>query len=172
MKRLILLYGANGVGKSTAAAALLERLPQSAYVDSDYCRMTNPDTFSDAMIRLNYLNMSAMIRNAFDCPEIQNVIVPYGFHGHRRRLFEDILAGLRRDGAAFHLVPILLACGEEENVRRARADGRDTQRIERGLWNSRPLYEAAGGLRIDVTRLSVEETVEEILAILGGTERR
>ena len=125
MKRLILLCGANGIGKSTASAELMKRLPHSSYIDSDYCRMTNPPIFNEELIRLNYKNIHAMMENSFACGEIQNVIFPFGFHGHRKQLFDALLEELRQKGISFELVPVLLYCGEEENVRRARADGRD-----------------------------------------------
>ena len=61
----------------------------------------------------------------------------------------------------------MLYCGEEENVRRARADGRDEERIRRGIRNSRAVYENVDYPRIDVTDMTVEETAEEILKIIG-----
>ena len=129
MKRLILLCGANGIGKSTASAELMKRLPHSSYIDSDYCRMTNPPIFNEELIRLNYKNILAMMENSFACGEIQNVIFPFGFHGHRKQLFDVLLEELRQKGISFKLVPVLLYCGEEENGRRARADGRDEEDV-------------------------------------------
>ncbi len=38
MKKIILILGANAVGKSTAAQALLAKLYRSAYIDADCCR--------------------------------------------------------------------------------------------------------------------------------------
>lgn len=167
MKRLILLCGANGIGKSTASAELMKRLPHSSYIDSDYCRMTNPPIFNEELIRLNYKNILAMMENSFACGEIQNVIFPFGFHGHRKQLFDALLEELRQKGISFELVPVLLYCGEEENVRRARADGRDEERIRRGIRNSRVVYENVNYPRIDVTDMTAEETAEEILKLIG-----
>ena len=66
----------------------MKRLPHSSYIDSDYCRMTNPPIFNEELIRLNYKNILAMMENSFTCGEIQNVIFPFGFHGHRKQLFD------------------------------------------------------------------------------------
>ncbi len=167
MKRLILLCGANGIVKSTASAELMKRLPHSSYIDSDYCRMTNPPIFNEELIRLNYKNILAMMENSFACGEIQNVIFPFGFHGHRKQLFDALLEELRQKGISCELVPVLLYCGEEENVRRARADGRDEERIRRGIRNSRAVYENVDYPRIDVTDMTAEETAEEILKLIG-----
>lgn len=47
MKRLIVIIGPNAVGKTTAAKCLVEKLPQTAYVDSDWCRCKNPFLLTD-----------------------------------------------------------------------------------------------------------------------------
>ena len=49
MKKLILILGANGVGKSTTAEILLQRLSKCAYIDADWCRAINPFPFTDKM---------------------------------------------------------------------------------------------------------------------------
>ena len=47
MKKLIVIIGPNGVGKSTAAKKIVEQNPRSALVDSDWCRVTNPFKLTD-----------------------------------------------------------------------------------------------------------------------------
>lgn len=42
MKKLILIIGPNGVGKTTTAKILLQKLSKCAYVDADWCRVINP----------------------------------------------------------------------------------------------------------------------------------
>lgn len=48
MKKLILIVGPNGVGKTTTAKILLQKLSKCAYVDADWCRAINPFPFTDA----------------------------------------------------------------------------------------------------------------------------
>lgn len=170
MKRLILICGANGVGKSTASKALLRMLPHSAYVESDSCRMTNPDDLRPALVQMQYRNLLALIGNALACPEVSNVIFPYGFHGHRKALFEQLWEEITRGFPDTRLIPLLLCCSPEENVRRAKADGRDHERIERGMKNSRNAYEGMDWPCIDVTRLTPDETAQEILRRLQLAE--
>lgn len=45
MKKLILILGPNGVGKTTTAKILLQKLSKCAYVDADWCRAMNPFPF-------------------------------------------------------------------------------------------------------------------------------
>ena len=166
MKRLILILGPNGVGKSSVSLALLQALPHSAYVDSDWCRMMNPPPTTAGELTAVRHNLLALMRNYFECPGIETVIFPYGFHGHRRQLFTQLLDALRRD-IRFLLCPVVLECSEAENLRRMRADGRDEARIARALDNSRGIYENEPYPRLDVTDLTVAETAERILALVS-----
>lgn len=108
-------------------------------------------------------NMSTLLRNYLQCSLVDYVIFSYGLHGPRKRIFDNVISNLQ--DISFHLLPITLVCSEEENVWRMIQDGRNDERIQRGL-QTRHLYENLRNPVIDTTQLSVEETVEEILAIL------
>lgn len=166
IKRLIVILGPNGVGKSTASAALLKILPNSAYIDSDALSMVNPRANSDELIALQKANILAVTRNYFAADIIDDVIFPYGLHGHRKKLLDDILRELSSD-ISFELHTILLFCNEYENIRRMKADGRDDSRIKRALDNTREIYVGLDLLKIDVTALSPEQTAKEILKVIG-----
>lgn len=47
MKRLVVIVGTNAVGKTTTAKCLVDKLPKTAYVDSDWCRFMNPFRFTE-----------------------------------------------------------------------------------------------------------------------------
>lgn len=46
MKKLIVIVGPNGVGKSTTARTMVVKCPKCAYVDSDWCRVIMPFSFT------------------------------------------------------------------------------------------------------------------------------
>lgn len=163
VKRLILLLGPNGVGKSTAAHALMRLMPGSAYVETDALRAFNAD-FACGGYELQLANLRAVIGNYLSSDLISAVILPYGLHGHRRALLSELVDGLRA-GQALEVTTIAMNCAREENIRRMRADGRDEGRIERTL-RSRALYEALSCPRLDVTGLSVDETAHALLGML------
>lgn len=50
MKKLIFIHGPNGVGKSTLCKMLNTRLQNSAWLESEWCRMTHPFTFTPEFI--------------------------------------------------------------------------------------------------------------------------
>lgn len=164
MKYLILINGPNGVGKSTACELLHQRLPHSSWLESEWCRSINPFSFTPETELLVVNNMSMLLRNYLRCSLVNYVIFSYGFHGPRKLIFEKLLHNLQ--DIEFTLLPITLICSEVENARRMTQDGRDAERIQRALIQTRPLYENPENPAIDTTHLTVEETVDEILKIL------
>jgi len=66
----------------------------------------------------------------------------------------------------FQIIPIILECELEENIRRARKDGRDENRIKCGLENSRELYSQYAYPRLDITKLSVDEATNKLINMI------
>lgn len=166
MKKLILILGANGVGKSTTAEILLQKLSKCAYIDADWCRAINPFPFTDATRTAVSNNIYSLFKNYLLCEDIEFIIFPYGFHGERRQIFEQVLNRLRQDGIVFELCPIVLKCSSEENRARAVKDGRDSERVERGMKNTFAFYDNYTYPSIDTTYLQPDEAAEKVLDIL------
>lgn len=119
MKKLILIIGPNGVGKTTTAEILLQKLSKCAYVDADWCRAINPFPFTDAMKYAVSQNIYSLFKNYLVCEDIEYIIFPYGFHGERKQIFEQVINKLREDSILFEVCPIILKCCKEENIKRA-----------------------------------------------------
>ena len=88
MKKLLFICGPNGVGKTTVCRHIVEHTPNTAYVDSDACRLINPFVLDDATIPVIAQNISDMIRNDLQCDYVDTVLFSYGFHGRRKEAFE------------------------------------------------------------------------------------
>ena len=169
MKRLIFLCGPNGIGKSTAARALYDQMAGSALVDADQCRMIACAGFPEAVIETQRRNLCDLICNYLACPEVRDVLLVYGLHGHRAGVLQAVLDEVRRRSGPFDDHPIVMTCSWAENLRRARRDGRDEARVRRGLANSRSPYEGLNWPCLDVTDLTVEQTALALRQILAQT---
>ena len=170
MKKLILVCGANGIGKSTACRNLIEILPSSAYIDSDYCRYMNPFSFQEEEVAAVVSNISNMMKNYFGLRTIENVIFQYGFHGVRKQIFRKILASLDESGIEYAFCPIILECNLEENMRRMQHDNRSPERINSAITKTRGIYDEMCYPRIDTTQLSPEETALKIKEIVDDCD--
>jgi cytidylate kinase len=60
MKTFIFIHGPNGIGKSTVCKAVHQRLMHSAWLESEWCRMTNPFLWNDEMISLTTQNITRL----------------------------------------------------------------------------------------------------------------
>lgn len=93
----------------------------------------------------------------------------YGLHGRRGEVFARVMQAL--EGVSYRLIPFLIWCSEEENLRRMRADGRDETRIARALASSRGAYGRVPYPRIDVTNLTVQESAQRVLHMAAEAVR-
>lgn len=167
MKKLVVLVGPNGVGKSTTAETFMQRHKKCAYVDSDACRSINPFALTPATKEVVIENIYCLFKNYLLCDDIEMIVFPYGFHGERKEIFDTVVKRLMNDSITFEMITIVLRCSLEENIRRAEANGRDKERIERGIENTFRFYDEFNGYSIDTTGLSPEEVVSQIDTIIN-----
>ena len=166
MKRLVVIVGPNAVGKTATAKCLVEKLPKIAYVDSDGCRFINPFPFTEVTKQTVTKNMYDILRNYLVCREIENVIFTYSWHGERKEIYDNLISKLKNDEIEFEEKIIILKCSEDENISRAENDGRDKNRIERGMKNTFSFYDGYDYPSIDSTNMSTNEVAERIIELV------
>jgi 2-phosphoglycerate kinase len=110
MKNILFLCGPNGIGKTTICEEIIKQLPNSAYVDSDLCRVMNPFVLNDDTIPTISKNISDLLINYLKCPIVNTVVFSYGFHGRRREVFQSILSEISK--TEHDLIPFLLWCSK------------------------------------------------------------
>ena len=162
MKQLIVIIGPNGVGKSTTARAFVERYANTAYVDSDWCRVMNPFEFTEITKGTISENIYCMLRNYLICDAVDKVIFTYAWHGARKEIYDSVIKKLKEDGIAFEETIIILKCSKDENVKRAIADGRDEVRVKRGMEMTFSFYDVYDYPMIDTTDMTPLQVVEAI----------
>ena len=164
-KRLITIVGANGVGKTTTSNSLLQMCPNSAYVDADWCRAINPFQFTEATKKTVTDNIFCLFKNYLSCDDIETVIFPYGFHGERKPIYDEVIRRLRDEGIVFAEHMVILKCEYEENKKRCIKDNRDNERIERGMKNTFNFYDELEYPTIDTTFMSPGQVSQKIIEL-------
>jgi 2-phosphoglycerate kinase len=165
MKNLLFICGPNGIGKTTICKEIIRKLPNSAYVDSDPCRLMNPFVLNNETIPTIAKNISDLLINYMDCPVIETVIFSYGFHGRRKEVFEKVMKAVSERN--FNFIPFLLVCSEEENIRRMDMDNRSIERKRRAIEESRKAFDDIPYPQIDITDFSVSEAAAYIIKKAG-----
>lgn len=169
MKKLIVIVGPNGVGKTTTAMRMKEQYSKTAFVDSDWCRFINPFTLTDITKKTVIANLYCLLRNYLLCEEINTVIFTYSWHGERKEIYDNLIKHLLNDGIEFQEIIIILKCSESENRRRALFDNRNLERIERGMKNTFSFYDKFQYPCIDTTHMTVLQVVEQIWKLANNT---
>jgi len=163
MKQLIVIIGPNSVGKSTTARKIIEQCENIAYVDSDWCRVMNPFTFSKTTKETITENIYCLLHNYLSCSDINTVVFTYGWHGERKKIYEEVIAKLKNDPIVFKENIIILKCSKDRNIERAIKDGRDEARIKRGMEMTFSYYDKFDYPCIDTTDITPSQVAQQII---------
>ena len=106
MKRLILIGGAMGAGKTAVSRELLRLLPEAVWLDGDWCWRMDPFRVSEARKRMALDNITHLLGNFLDDEGYENVIFCWVMD--RREIVEAVLAPLA--GREFQLFHFSLVC--------------------------------------------------------------
>lgn len=165
MKRLILINGTMGVGKTATSKRLQTLLPNSVFLDGDWCWDASPFIVNDETKAMVLRNIAYLLTSFLTCSVYENVILCWVMH--ERRIIDAILAQLPQAGYALHI--FTLVCTEEALVRRIDADiargvrmPQDTRRCVERL----PLYALMDTRKVDVSDIDAAQAAERIKALL------
>ena len=157
MKRLILVGGPMGVGKSTVCRVLMERLAPCVYLDGDWCWTMRPYSITQETRALVLDNICFVLDRFLHCTEFENVVFCWVLH--QQDIWDAILS--RLDTRGWRVVRAALVASPEALVRRLQGDiaagRRQPDVIPRSLARL-PLYEKLDVLQIDTSERSAEET--------------
>ncbi len=80
MKKLIIINGTMGVGKSTVSKEVSHRLHNSVWLDGDWCWMMNPWNFNDENKNMVLDNICYMLTNFLKNSSFDYVIFSWVLH--------------------------------------------------------------------------------------------
>lgn len=90
MKRLVLINGPMGVGKTAVCSELLRLLQPSVYLDGDWCWNMSPFLVTPRTKEMAMDNISFLLNRFLVCPELDNVI--FGWVMHEVCIVDQILS--------------------------------------------------------------------------------
>lgn len=162
MKRLIIVSGTMGVGKTSACAALYKMAPRTVWLDGDWCWLMNPWNMCDENKRMVMSNILWILRSYLRNTTFDNVVFSWVLH--RREIIEELLAGLA--GLEYSLNAFVLTCSPATLEGRMIADGRSSQQVEDSLSRMR-LYSEIGWTVVDTEGID-SEAAASIIARMAG----
>lgn len=165
MKRLIVINGTMGVGKTATCKELNKRLNNSVWLDGDWCWMMDPFIVNEENKKMVKENIIFLLNNFMNNSNIENIIFNWVIHDES--IMEEILLGLKNRG--YDLEKITLICSKSALKARISKDidedKRDISCLERSL-NYLNLYKDMNTEKFDTSEKNVDEVVDEICTYL------
>ncbi len=170
MKKLYLIGGTMGVGKTTACQILKHRLQESVFLDGDWCWDMSPFQVTSETKKMVLENIVFLLNNFIQCSVYKNIIFCWVMH--QQEIINDILSRLVTKDCEIY--SISLVCSKDELRKRLWQDVSAGVRTEEVITKSLErlaLYENLNTVKIDVSEYTPEQTVEKIL-LLSERKRR
>jgi chloramphenicol 3-O-phosphotransferase len=164
-KKLIIINGPMGVGKSAAAEALHRRLEGSVRLDGDWCWQMNPLVVNEENRQMVEDNIVFLLDRFLGNSSSRFVIFSWVMQ------YENMFARLldRLEHRNFRLYKITLLCSPEaleaRNARDVTQGRRDAGAMRRAA-DYLPLYADMDTIKLDASGLSPEEAAEKIREII------
>lgn len=162
MKNLYLVGGTMGVGKTTVCQRLKKELPNSIFLDGDWCWDSDPFHVTDETKAMVLDNICHWLNNALRCSAYENVIFCWVMH--QQSIIDDILARVNTKDCAVKIIS--LTCDEISLRSRLDADvaqGIRTADVMEQSVMRLPLYEGLNTVKVDTSNKNIETIVRELL---------
>lgn len=161
MKRLYLIGGPMGVGKTTVCRELQKRLEGSVFLDGDWCWDARPFQVTEETKAMVTENICFLLNNFLRCSAYDHVVFCWVLH--RQAILDGLLSRLNLENCQVRAVSLLaspeaLTARIEADIRAGR---RDQMALERSLAYL-PLYDALDTEKLDVSRLTPGEAAARL----------
>ena len=167
-KRLYLLGGPMGVGKTTVCRLLQGRLPNCVFLDGDWCWDARPFTVNAETKRMVLDNIRHLLGNFLRCSAYENVLFCWVLQ--EQSVWDDLLS--LRETADVDVTCAALLCSPDAlrdrllrdvdaGLRRPDVLARSPERL--------PLYRNLRVPALDTTALTPEQTADAVLRMAKKT---
>ena len=164
MKTLYLIGGTMGVGKTTVSQQLKQDLPNSVFLDGDWCWDASPFQVTDETKSMVTDNICYLLNNFLHCSAYENVIFCWVMH--QQSIIDSILEKLDTTNCDVKCISLItdeinlrkrLTADVENGIRTADVIDRSVARIS--------LYQTLDTIKIDTSNRTVQMIVDEIIQL-------
>ena len=164
MKTLYLIGGTMGVGKTTVSQQLKQDLPNSVFLDGDWCWDASPFQVTEETKAMVTDNICYLLNSFLHCSAYENVIFCWVMH--QQSIVDSILEKLDVKNCEVKCISLItdeinlrkrLTADVENGIRTADVIDRSVARIS--------LYQTLDTIKIDTSNRTVQMIVDEIIQL-------
>ena len=161
MKKLYIVGGTMGVGKTAVCQQLKRILPDSVFLDGDWCWDADPFQVTDETKFMVIDNICYLLNNFLHCSAYKNVIFCWVMH--QQSIIDSIIEKLDTQNSDVKCISLI---ADEANLRKRLAkDVESGIRVENVIERSVtriPMYDVLNTIKIDTNEKTVAMIANEI----------
>lgn len=164
MKTIYLIGGTMGVGKTTVSQQLKKELPNSVFLDGDWCWDADPFQVTEETKAMVMRNICFLLNSFLHCKAYKNII--FCWIMHEQSIIDEIINRLDTEDA--RVIKISLMIDETNLHKRLSADIargiRSNDVIDRSVARIN-MYQILDTIKVDTVNKNVCEIANEILTL-------
>lgn len=171
MKKLIILNGTMGVGKTRTCQKLNKRLEQCVFLDGDWCWQMDPFIVNEETKAMVEDNIAYLLNNFLRCSEFEHVLFCWVLH--KEEILKRILNHLNRQ--SFDLYVFTLTCPKDALKARIQKDIdrniRSEDQVDQSIEKSSH-FDAMSTCKVDTSYKDIDQVADEILTMIKAKKHK
>ena len=164
MKKLYMIGGTMGVGKTTVCQLLKKQLNHCVFLDGDWCWDMHPFEVNEETKQMVLANIKFLLNSFIQCSVYENIIFCWVLH--EQSIIDDLISAI--ETANCEIKVISLICRKESLRERLQKD--IDQRIREPEIMQRSLqrldgYKTLNSIKLDVSDISASMAAKQIASL-------
>ncbi len=162
MKKIYLIGGTMGIGKTTTCQLIKGKLNNSVFLDGDWCWDMHPFQVTEETKQMVMENIGFLLNSFIKCSAYENIVFCWVMHV--QTIIDDIIS--RLDTTNCKVYSISLVCSEQAlqtRLKKAIDAGIRTEDVIGRSMERLPLYAKLNTYKVDVSTLLPEQAAEFII---------
>ena len=161
MKKLYMIGGTMGVGKTSVSQCLKRELPNAVFLDGDWCWDADPFLVTEETKEMVIDNICYLLNHFIQCSAYENIIFCWVMH--EQSIIDTILNKVKITDCVVKVVSLM--ANEETLTKRIMKDvdsgSRGTDVLERSIARL-PFYQSVSSVKVQTNNKTVYEIAKEI----------
>ncbi len=164
MKKLYIIGGTMGVGKTAVSLYLKEKLSNAVFLDGDWCWCADPFQVNEETKTMVIDNICHVLNNFIACSAYENIIFCWVLH--KKEIIDSILEKLNIINCDVKVISLLASVNtlKERIMKDINSSKRSIDVLERSITRL-PLYQELPSIKINTDNKKIFQIGDEIIKL-------